>query len=204
MAKFFLNHKLPQNCGKIFACEKKITTIRIMKKDHAISTYLGITQLELAMLLGVSRSQFSMFELGKRDLPLHAMQLLGEMLTYIQSPEVAAKSALPDKPKASLPQLERLQRKNHYQQLLTERKIATATKKLQAQARLLQLSAFLSSRKGSSATAIRFPTVLARKTNRATEAPLLELIVEQQLRKELLELENLLLESRLLKLRSDA
>ncbi len=49
-----------------------------MKKDHAISTYLGITQLELAMLLGVSRSQFSMFELGKRDLPLHAMQLLGE------------------------------------------------------------------------------------------------------------------------------
>lgn len=175
-----------------------------MKKDYTISTYLGMTQQELAMLLGVSRSQFSMFELGKRDLPLAAKQLLGELLNYIQSYEVSAKSALPDAPKASLPQLERLQRENHYQQLLTERKIAEATKKLQAQARLLQLSVFLSSRKGSSATAIKFPTVLARKTNKATETPLLELIVEQQLRKELLELENLLLESRLLKLRSDA
>lgn len=202
MAKFFLHKKLPQNCGKIFECEKNDKTFLFMKKDHAISTYLGITQLELAMLLGVSRSQFSMFELGKRDLPLHAMQLLGEMLTYIQSPEVAAKSALPDKPKASLPQLERLQRKNHYQQLLTERKIAAATKKLQAQARLLQLSAFLSSREGSRGATINFPTALARKTNKATETPLLELIVEQQLSKELLELENLLLESRLRKLRS--
>lgn len=204
MAIFFLYKKLPQNCGKIFECEKNDTTLRFMKKDHAISTYLGITQQEMAMLLAVSRNQFSMFELGKRDLPLPAKQLLGEMLTYIQSPEVAAKSALPDTPKASLPQLERLQRENQYQQLLTERKIAEATKKLQAQTRLLQLSAFLSIRKGSSATAIKFPTVLARKTSKATEAPLLELIVEQQLRKELLELENLLLESRLLKLRSDA
>ncbi len=204
MAKFFLYHKLPQNCGKIFECEKNDTTLRFMKKDYAISTYLGMTQQELAMLLGVSRSQFSMFELGKRDLPLPAKQLLGELLTYIQSPEVAAKSALPDAPKATLPQLERLQRENQYQQLLTERKIAEATKKLQAQERLLQLSAFLSSREGSRATAINFPKALARKTNKAAEAPLLAILTEQQLRKELLELENLLLESRLLKLRSDA
>ena len=130
--------------------------------------------------------------------------MLGELLTYIQSPEVAAKSALPDTPHASLPQLERLQRKNHYQQLLTERKIAGATKKLQAEARLLQLSAFLSSREGSSATAVKFPTVLARKTSKANDSPLLAILTEHQLRKELLELENLLLESRLRKLRPDA
>ena len=204
MANFFLHKKLPQNCGKIFECEKNDTILHFMKKDHAISTYLGITQLELAMLLGVSRSQFSMFELGKRDLPLPAKQLLGDMLTYIQSPEVAAKSTLPEASQATLPQLERLQRENHYQQLLTERKIAVATKKLQAQARLLQLSAFLSSREGSRGAAINFPKALERKTNKAAEAPLLAILTEQQLRLELLELENLLLDSRLRKLRSDS
>ena len=54
------------------------------------------------------------------------------------------------------------------------------------------------------ADAMGIPTALALMTNKATDAPLLALLAEQQLRKELLELENLLLESRLRKLRSDA
>ena len=172
-----------------------------MKKENTIRTILGVTQQELAMLLGVSRSQCAMFELGKRDLPLPAKQLLAEMLSYIQSPEVTAKSIQFALPQATPQQLERFLRENQYQQLLAARKIATATKKLQAQARLLQLTAFLSSREASKTNAIPFHAALTSKAMKVTEAPLVAILTEQQMRQEMLELEKLLLESRVRKLR---
>lgn len=172
-----------------------------MKKENTIRTLLGVTQLELAMLLGVTRSQYAMFELGQRDLPLHAKQLLAEMLSYVQSTEATAKSIQAAPPQATQPQLERLLRENEYQQLLTARKIATATKKIQKQDRLLQLTAFLSSRDTSKTTAITFPAPLISKTPKATETPLVEILTEQHMRQELLGLQKLLLESRLLRMR---
>jgi transcriptional regulator with XRE-family HTH domain len=173
-----------------------------MKKENTIRSLLGVTQLELAMLLGVSRSQCAMFETGQRDLPLHAQQLLAEMLTYLQSTEATAKSIQFAPPQATQPQLERLLRENEYQQLLTARKISTATKKIQKQDRLLQLTAFLSSRDTSKTSAIPFPAALTSKTRKATETPLLEILTEQHMKQEILELEKLLLESRLLRMRS--
>ena len=172
-----------------------------MKKEQTITAILGITQQDAAMLLGVNRSQWSMFESGKRDLPLAAKQLLAEMLTYLQSSEASAKNMLPEPSPAAQHQLERLLRENQYQQLLLEKKIAAATKKLHAQARLLQLTAFLSSRDNSKTSAIQFPTALVSKARQAPESALLAKLTEQQLRKEMLVLENLLLESRLRKLR---
>ena len=46
---------------------------------------LGITQEDLALLLQASRSQLSLFEIGKRDLPLAAKSKLAEMLSYSQN-----------------------------------------------------------------------------------------------------------------------
>jgi len=48
--------------AKYLKAKKNVTTLLFIKKDHAISTYLGITQQELAMLLGVTRTQVSTFE----------------------------------------------------------------------------------------------------------------------------------------------
>ncbi len=172
-----------------------------MKKDHAISSHLGITQHELAMLLGVSRSQCAMFELGKRDLPLHAKQFLAEMLAYVQAPENAAKTIQTAPPKAAMQQFERLLRENEYQQLLAARKMAAAAKKQEAQSRLMKLAAFLSISKNSKQAMLGLAEGVVRKATNMNESSASEELTTQQHKYELLGLEKLLLESRLRKLR---
>lgn len=51
-----------------------------MKKIDGISKSLGLTQEQLAMLLGTTRSQVSLFELGLRPLPVPAALTLKEIL----------------------------------------------------------------------------------------------------------------------------
>lgn len=45
---------------------------------------LGLSQKEIAKLIGVSRSQLSMYEIGKRDLPLEAVKTLGSIVLFCQ------------------------------------------------------------------------------------------------------------------------
>lgn len=54
-----------------------------MKHKKSLKETLGIPQEELAALLGVTRSQLSMYESGKRELPLTAIIELTGMLTYM-------------------------------------------------------------------------------------------------------------------------
>ena len=58
-----------------------------MKKIHPIRTLLGLTQEQIAMMLGVTRAHWGMYELGKRDLPLAPKERLGEMLQFIKTLE---------------------------------------------------------------------------------------------------------------------
>lgn len=51
-----------------------------MKKMDGMSKSLGLTQEQLAMLLGITRSRVSLFELGLRPLPAPAAQRLKEIL----------------------------------------------------------------------------------------------------------------------------
>ena len=51
-----------------------------MEKTDNIRSLLGLSQENLALLLKVSRSQIAMYELGKRNLPVHAMEMLAIML----------------------------------------------------------------------------------------------------------------------------
>lgn len=173
-----------------------------MKKEHPIRTLLGVKQEEIAMLLGVSRGHWSMFELGKRDLPLPAKQLLAEMLAYVQSIDAAAKPSNPLQLNTTQQRLERLIVENEYQQLLTARKIAAATKKHETQQRLLKLAAFLEARGLAKHAVTRLPEAIVGKASKALEAPISDRLLEQQHRLELLELEKLLLESKLRKLKS--
>lgn len=52
-----------------------------------IAALLGITQREMSLLLRVTRAQWSMYELGKRNLPLKTKQLLAEMLAFLRIEE---------------------------------------------------------------------------------------------------------------------
>ena len=112
------------------------------KMKNNISTSLGLKQQELAQLLQVSRSQLSLYELGKRSLPVHAMEKLAVMLALSQKKAVkrAVKKSISVKEQNFL---KKLLLKNNHQQLLVERKITALVKKQNALATSKKLIAHL-------------------------------------------------------------
>jgi transcriptional regulator with XRE-family HTH domain len=54
-----------------------------MNHRTSIREKIGITQEKLAILLGVSRSQLSLYEIGKRSLPRNATIKLAELLKLV-------------------------------------------------------------------------------------------------------------------------
>lgn len=60
-----------------------------------IRELLGMKQEEIALLLEVTRSQWAMYELGKRDLPTAAKLKLAEMLAFVQKKDSYWKKELP-------------------------------------------------------------------------------------------------------------
>lgn len=55
-----------------------------MKRTPTIKNILGLTQEEMAMVLGISKSHWAMFATGKRDIPLAAKQNLTVLLQVVQ------------------------------------------------------------------------------------------------------------------------
>ena len=96
-----------------------------------ISTSLGLKQQELAQLLQVSRSQLSLYELGKRSLPIHAMEKLTIMLALAQKGKVKSemKKSISNEEQNVL---KKILLKNNHQQLIVERKIKALEKKQNA------------------------------------------------------------------------
>jgi len=115
-----------------------------MKNSANISASLGLTQYEMAMLLGVTRSQWSMFELGKRSLPLQATQKLAALLLYVQENDAKFKKSefLDETQKEQL----RKQRliENEFEQLQIQKKMDQLQKQEAAQLHLTILADFLS------------------------------------------------------------
>lgn len=55
-----------------------------MKKRVEVKNMLGLTQDEMAMVLGIPKSQWSMYKSGQRDLPLEALQQFSVLLQGVQ------------------------------------------------------------------------------------------------------------------------
>ena len=55
-----------------------------MTTTNNLKTQIGLTQDEMALYLGVTRSQWSMYTIGKRKLPITAMEKLAELLHHLQ------------------------------------------------------------------------------------------------------------------------
>lgn len=178
----------------------------IMKKQNTIRTLLGVTQEDIAMLLGVSRGQWSMYEIGRRDLPLAAKQLLAELLTHLQSPETINKglSQFIQQDPQKLQLLERLLCENKYQQLRIARKITALEKKHAAKLKTLQVVDFITHRpQHKSAFVAALFQSMTRKASQSFETESTVLLIQYKLRQELLVHEKLLLESKLKKLNTD-
>lgn len=121
-----------------------------IKKDNT-RTILGLTQLEIATILNVTRSQWSHYEGNTRDLPNGAGLMVGEMILYMLSPEAKALKSL-SKPeyqenKTKLIMEKRL-KENEYQLMKIHRKITKEQQKLEKYSKAVQLTDFLNSPEG--------------------------------------------------------
>jgi transcriptional regulator with XRE-family HTH domain len=117
-------------------------------KRETIRAMLGLTQQEMAMLLNVSRGQWSMYESNRRNLPLAASLRLGEMIVYMLSPESKALKNLPDTDKVDneiKKGLEKRLKENDYQQQVITRKIERAQQKLEQYIKAAELMHFINS-----------------------------------------------------------
>ena len=167
------------------------------KMKNNISTSLGLKQKELAQLLQVSRSQLSLYELGKRSLPVHAMEKLATMLTHLQKEAVKGenkKSILVEEQNF----LKKLLLKNNHQQLLVERKIKALEKKQNALATSKKLIAHLlkneSKLKKNEFAVLKSVEV---KSNNQTIANYATLLLQLEIKKEVLAFEEKLLRKKL-------
>ena len=63
-----------------------------MENFSDIRKLLRLTQEEMAVFLGISRSHYSMYESGQRTLPLEAMQHMAEIIASAKAFEARSKS----------------------------------------------------------------------------------------------------------------
>ena len=116
-----------------------------MIKAHNFRQALGLTQEETAMVLRISISQLSMFEIGQRDLPVQTMIKLANMYNYVQNKqqEKFEHPVLKKEEARITTMLEKELYENQYQQLTLERKINVFKSKYQKALSTLQLADYL-------------------------------------------------------------
>ncbi len=96
-----------------------------MKKLNSVRKNLGLSQFEMAQYLQINRSQLTMYEQGKRDLPTHALVKLAEMELFLVNDKAQPNTALPNEAEQlqkATAVLEEYQKKWEYQQIVLQKK----------------------------------------------------------------------------------
>ena len=116
-----------------------------MENEIKLQAILGLKQEYVAMILKVTRTQWSMFVLGKRDLPINAKLKLAELLTFVSSDVDAADInalvlGLASKRRRIF---ETQQKRNLFQQMKVERKLKALVKKYEMAVASIKVIGFL-------------------------------------------------------------
>lgn len=175
-----------------------------MKRTHPIRTLLGFKQDEMALLFGVSRAHWSMYEIGKRDLPLSASLLMAEIVSHLKPAEKKARHTHQspiehlEKQKAKL---EWALQQNFYLQRIIPKKITDTEKKQAARDALVQLAKLHETKKehtGKKEQLVRelihYKAAQALKADHETE------LMQLEIKLEMLQLEKLVLDAKLRKI----
>lgn len=119
-----------------------------MEQIKNIRESLGINQVKMAALIGVSRSHLAMYESGKRELPAKALVTLSELSRYIlERDNGSAKNVQDKKYRDELQKyLERQIIQAKYTLAVLEKKIVEASKKIDSATSALQLAGFQEAR----------------------------------------------------------
>lgn len=117
-----------------------------MKTRQNFKSLLGIQQIEIALLLKINRSQWSMFESGKRSLPTPALLALHGILEHMKQPNAKSEAVhgfIEEEKKQTLKQLEEEIKSVDYALMLLNRKIAVMEKRRNESLAALQLANYL-------------------------------------------------------------
>jgi transcriptional regulator with XRE-family HTH domain len=171
----------------------------MQKRSQQLCKSLGLKQEEMAMLLGITRAQWSMFESRKRSLPTAAMQIYAELLAYLNAAESTGK-----RPPESLPtdmeknSLKRLLLGNQVQQMKVARKLQAIVKKHDATIKLVHVVEYFAanSEKKEIVERSKFNPLVTKASIPTKTKGLLEL-VKLQVKSEVLKFEEELLKKRL-------
>lgn len=163
-----------------------------MKNIFPITKMVGLTHQEMASLLQISRSQWSMHELNKRSLPSSAADMLNELVTYVK--ESQQMRGVVDKAAAVALQahVAFLLDENKYRRAVTAKNIASVEQKLFIGQNRKPIIALLKQREDKTIHAHELLRLLKQKVVGSPEIRLFEL----QLKLQLLVAEQTLLEKR--------
>ncbi|HEY0046463.1 MAG TPA: helix-turn-helix transcriptional regulator [Flavobacterium sp.] len=169
-----------------------------MKKQSELRMMLGISQQEMATLLGVSRSQVALYETGRRQMPIGTTTKLAALFVQIQAQQKQAKSSqLPQDKEMRKHQLEKLLHENQYQQLHCERQMAAALKKHDATAKVQQLSNILTAQIAKDSSEKAVVNLILAKASRGSIDDQSAYLLQLDIRLEVLNFERELLERKL-------
>ena len=201
MANSSLQKFCHKSCGKIFVREKLSQKVLVMKNEQSIRSLLGMNQNDMALLLGVSRSHYSMFEIGKRSLPIKASDLLAEILAHMKKPATLKgnnESKFQIETDKKL-QLQQLLRENEYQQALCIKKMSAIKRKYQKQVNKIKVLEFLNSRQKDEGKSALLFNSLADKTSKNNIDKYVNTLAKMELQQELLILQKSVFETKLKK-----
>ena len=170
-----------------------------MKHTATIKSLLGFSQEEIAVLLSITRSQWAMYETGKRDLPLAAKKQLVSILTHQQN----LKEVSNEKQKfVTLEQiktqewLKQEHRKTEHKKLVLDKKITTIENKRTACFAALEVVCFLETQKQQEDNTSLIKSIRVRATNTLNKNAAHHLL-DLQMKKEQLEVLKNVLEQKI-------
>ena len=117
-----------------------------MEKQDNIRHVFGLTQIEMAMLLKVSRARYSMYESVKRSLPKHARDFLTKMFEQVKMVAADDHKKLPHVVLQEIEMKKELQemlKENEYKRYTTTKKLEATERKYNAHVKALQLVNYL-------------------------------------------------------------
>ena len=167
-----------------------------MKKQSDTRALLGLTQHEMARLLGISRTQLAMHEWEGRQLPIGSMQKIAALLENVETSRKAQERAPKSEQLQAKQRLEKLLKQNEYRSLLVDRKISAAEKKRDTAEKVRLLNGFLKTiAKGIAETTVA--GAIERKAAKTVKNPVADTLLELEINREVLKFERNLLEQRL-------
>lgn len=173
------------------------------KKTTTHTSLLGLTQSQMALLLQVNTSQWSMYESEKRNLPLKAKQILAEMLGFLkfENKDFKVQQHIIEQEESKKKCLGKLLRKNEYQLYEIGKKIESVERKYNSNIRVIRLVNYLTTLPATKETLdAELLEIIASKAKRALDTSGLTNLTELRLKEELLQQEKLLLNSALNKI----